>query len=127
MQIFFKTIFVNNNEILFHYQSLDKHFCMIYLYISSSYMDQTRMFTNTNPSNLQEGNWHTYSRYRWTQNGKDFNPSGNDDRVAIQPGKGTLIFARPLEHDEGIYQCFAENEAGVASTVKVELRQASEC
>ena len=45
----------------------------------------------------------------------------------IQPGKGTLIFARPLEHDEGIYQCFAYNEAGVASTVKVELRQASEC
>ena len=69
----------------------------------------------------------TYFSYRWTQNGKDFNPSGNDDRVAIQPGKGTLIFARPLEHDEGIYQCFAENEAGVASTVKVELRQASEC
>ena len=93
----------------------------------ASYMDQPYLFTNTNPSNLQEENWHTYFRYRWTQNGKDFNPSGNDDRVAIQPGKGTLIFARPLEHDEGIYQCFAENEAGVASTVKVELRQASEC
>ena len=65
-------------------------------------------------------------RYRWQQNGKDFNPSGNDDRVATQPGKGTLIFARPLKHDEAIYQCFAHNEAGVASTIKVELRQASE-
>ncbi len=58
--------------------------------------------------------------------GKRFEPSGNDGRIAIQPGVGTLIFARPLERDEGIYQCFAENDVGVALSVKVNLRIASE-
>ena len=57
--------------------------------------------------------------------GKTFEPSGNDGRIAIQPGVGTLIFARPLERDEAIYQCFAENEVGIALSVKVNLRVAS--
>ena len=56
--------------------------------------------------------------------GKDFDPSGNDGRIAIQPGVGTLIFARPLERDEGIYQCLAQNQVGTALTVKINLRQA---
>ena len=60
-------------------------------------------------------------------NDKDFDPSGNDGRIAIQPGVGTLIFARPLERDEGIYQCFAQNQGGIALTVKIDLRMASEC
>jgi len=59
--------------------------------------------------------------------GKDFDPSGNDGRIAIQPGVGTLIFARPLERDEGIYQCLAQNQVGTALTVKINLRQACEC
>ena len=58
-------------------------------------------------------------------NHKDFDPSGLDGRVAIQPGVGTLIFARPIERDEGIYQCFAQNQVGTAITVMVDLRQAS--
>ncbi len=58
-------------------------------------------------------------------NGKDFDPSGNDGRIAIQPGVGTLIFARPIERDEGIYQCFAENEVGISVTVKIDLRLGS--
>jgi len=57
-------------------------------------------------------------------NEKDFDPSGNDGRIAIQPGVGTLIFARPLDRDEAIYQCFAKNTAGTALTVKINLRQA---
>ena len=57
---------------------------------------------------------------------KDFDPSGNDGRIAIQPGVGTLIFARPLERDEGIYQCLAQNQVGTALTVKFNLRQACE-
>ena len=47
--------------------------------------------------------------YSWQMNEKDFDPSGNDGRIAIQPGVGTLIFARPLARDEAIYQCFANN------------------
>ena len=56
-------------------------------------------------------------------NDEVFQPSGNDGRIAIQPGVGTLIFARPLARDEAIYQCKAENEAGLALTVKVDLRR----
>ncbi len=59
-------------------------------------------------------------------NDKDFDPSGNDGRIAIQPGVGTLIFARPLERDEAIYQCLATNQVGVALTVKIDLRLACE-
>ena len=55
-----------------------------------------------------------------------FDPSGNAGRIAIQPGVGTLIFARPIERDEGIYQCFAENSVGTALTVRVNLREACE-
>ena len=57
-------------------------------------------------------------------NGQLFSPSGNDGRIAIQPGVGTLIFARPLERDEAIYQCFADNGVGIALSVKVDLRKA---
>ena len=57
--------------------------------------------------------------------GKKFEPSGNDGRIAIQPGVGTLIFARPIERDEAIYQCFARNEVGISLSVKVNLRVAS--
>ena len=63
--------------------------------------------------------------YFWIYNDAPFDPSGNDGRIAIQPGSGTLIFARPLARDEAYYQCFANNTAGTAATVKINLRQAS--
>ena len=56
-----------------------------------------------------------------------FSPSGNDGRIARQPGKGTLIFARPIKRDEGTYQCFATNKHGVSASVKVDLRLGSTC
>lgn len=59
-------------------------------------------------------------------NDEDFDPSGNDGRIARQPGVGTLIFARPLERDEAIYQCFAKNQVGTSISIKVDLRKASE-
>lgn len=62
--------------------------------------------------------------YKWHMNDKDFDPSGNDGRIAIQPGVGTLIFANPLERDEALYQCFAQNTVGTALTVKIDLRKA---
>ena len=56
-------------------------------------------------------------------NEEEFEPSGNDGRIAIQPGVGTLIFARPLARDEAIYQCVATNIAGTALSVKIDLRR----
>lgn len=67
-----------------------------------------------------------FHRYRWTFNDAPFDPSGNDGRIAIQPGVGTLIFARPLARDEAYYQCLASNIVGTALSVKVNLRQGSE-
>ena len=63
-------------------------------------------------------------RYYWHFNNEYFDPSGNDGRIAIQPGVGTLIFARPIRRDEGIYQCFARNLGGISASVKVDLRWA---
>jgi len=60
--------------------------------------------------------------YKWTYNGAPFDPSGNDGRIAIQPGSGTLIFAQPIERDEAYYQCLAYNIVGTALSDKVNLR-----
>jgi neuronal cell adhesion protein len=57
-------------------------------------------------------------------NDKEFDPSGNMGRIAIQPGSGTLIFADPLARDEAVYQCLAENQAGTALSIKTNLRVA---
>ena len=65
-----------------------------------------------------------FGRYRWELNKVRFDPSGTDGRVTIKPGVGTLVFARTTERDEGIYQCLAENTAGVAVSYIVELKMA---
>ena len=62
--------------------------------------------------------------YYWKRNGEEFYPGGNDGRVTIKSGEGTLQFERSLEGDEGVYQCFAQNEFGIALTVKIALRMA---
>ncbi len=67
-----------------------------------------------------------FLRYYWEKNGKRFSPDESDGQIAVQPGVGTLIFARPLEEDEGYYQCFAENTVGTALSVKVNLRKTGE-
>jgi len=66
------------------------------------------------------------SSYRWFYNDAGFDPSGNDGRIAIQPGVGTLIFAQPIERDEAYYQCAAYNVVGVAMSDKTNLRVGSE-
>ena len=60
--------------------------------------------------------------YRWTYNDAPFDPSATDGRITIQPGSGTLIFALTIARDEGYYQCFAYNVAGVAVSDKTNLR-----
>ncbi|XP_059160211.1 neuroglian-like isoform X2 [Physella acuta] len=62
--------------------------------------------------------------YTWKRAEKDFSPEGNDERVVKQKGVGTLIINSPEDKDEGIYQCFATNDFGVAATIKFNLRMA---
>ena len=63
-------------------------------------------------------------RYKWQFNGKDFNPSGQGDRVVQLPNNGTIVFNSPGDNDEGIYQCFADNGYGLSVSVKSNLREA---
>ncbi|OWF36510.1 Neuroglian [Mizuhopecten yessoensis] len=61
--------------------------------------------------------------YTWKKNGKDFNPSGNDDRMVQLANSGTIVINRPEDKDEGIFQCFAQNEFGRSMTNHVNLRE----
>lgn len=61
--------------------------------------------------------------YTWKKNGQDFNPSGNDDRMVQLANSGTIVINRPEDKDEGIFQCFAENEFGRSMTNHVNLRE----
>lgn len=47
-----------------------------------------------------------------------------DDRISQQPGRGTLVIARPQNDDLGQYQCFATNEWGTATSNSVFVRKA---
>ncbi|XP_033310164.1 neuroglian isoform X1 [Bombus bifarius] len=63
-------------------------------------------------------------RYRWIKNGKNFEWPAYDDRISQQPGRGTLVISRPRDEDLGQYQCFAENEWGIATSNSVFVRKA---
>ncbi|XP_065166394.1 neuroglian isoform X2 [Atheta coriaria] len=63
-------------------------------------------------------------KYRWIKNGKHFDWQTYDDRISQQPGRGTLSIAKPKDEDLGQYQCFAENEYGVATSNSVFMRKA---
>ncbi|XP_026465687.1 neuroglian isoform X3 [Ctenocephalides felis] len=63
-------------------------------------------------------------RYRWIKNGKKFDWQAYDDRMSQQPGRGTLVITSPRDEDLGQYQCFAENEWGVATSNSVFVRKA---
>ncbi|XP_072402219.1 neuroglian-like isoform X2 [Diabrotica undecimpunctata] len=62
-------------------------------------------------------------RYSWTKDGKPFNYQSYDDRISIQPGRGTLVIIKPVDEDYGQYQCFAKNEYGIATSNSVFLRR----
>ncbi|KAJ3639541.1 hypothetical protein Zmor_002896 [Zophobas morio] len=63
-------------------------------------------------------------KYRWIKNGKPFKWQAYDDRISQQPGRGTLSISKPQDVDLGQYQCFAENEHGVATSNSVFMRKA---
>lgn len=58
------------------------------------------------------------------KNGKRFEWQAYDDRISQQPGRGTLSIAKPQDVDLGQYQCFAQNEYGIASSNSVFMRKA---
>ncbi|XP_055330093.1 neuroglian-like [Paramacrobiotus metropolitanus] len=62
--------------------------------------------------------------YKWIKNGQEFSVSVSDDRIAQEPGKGTLTIHRPKDIDEGLYQCRAENFYGISLSNAVYLRRA---
>jgi len=62
-------------------------------------------------------------RYWWTKNGARFDYVVYDKRISQKPKLGTLIFTKPENVDEGLYQCFAENEYGISMSNSVFLRR----
>ncbi|KAG4070803.1 hypothetical protein HA402_011029 [Bradysia odoriphaga] len=62
-------------------------------------------------------------RYSWTKNGKSFDWYAYDDRILQQPRSGTIAITRALDEDSGQYQCFAENEYGIATSNSVLVRK----
>lgn len=62
-------------------------------------------------------------RYWWTKNGVRFDYVAYDKRISQKPKSGTLIFTKPDNVDEGLYQCFAENEYGISMSNSVFLRR----
>ncbi|KAH0568603.1 neuroglian-like [Cotesia glomerata] len=54
--------------------------------------------------------------YKWTKNGKLFKSSPS--------GSGNLEISTPQDDDEGQYQCYAVNEAGIATSNSVFVRKA---
>ncbi len=59
-------------------------------------------------------------RYRWTKDGRDL----EERQLSAAPEDGTLTLEVATETDQGIYQCYASNRYGVATTVKTVLRMA---
>lgn len=62
--------------------------------------------------------------YRWTKNGDIFEYDVYDKRISQQPRSGTLVFTKPEDVDEALYQCFATNSRGTSVSNAVFLRKA---
>ncbi|EEC12870.1 neuronal cell adhesion molecule, putative [Ixodes scapularis] len=61
--------------------------------------------------------------YKWTKNNNEFDYVSYDKRISQQPRRGTLIFTKPDDVDEGLYQCFASNLHGTSVSNSVFLRK----
>ncbi|KAF5274231.1 hypothetical protein FQA39_LY07335 [Lamprigera yunnana] len=63
-------------------------------------------------------------KYKWIKNGKNFDWKTYDDRISQHFGRGTLSITKPTNDDIGQYQCFAENEWGIATSNSFFMRRA---
>ncbi|KAJ0169985.1 hypothetical protein K1T71_014591 [Dendrolimus kikuchii] len=59
-------------------------------------------------------------KYSWKKDGKELQLTPN---IVQRKDEGTLTFLKPVAADEGIYQCFAESPAGVASTRHISFKR----
>ena len=50
--------------------------------------------------------------YTWTRDGRFYEPSAQNNRVAMASDSGTLIFTQAQTIDQGWYQCNATNMWG---------------
>ncbi|CAF1002480.1 unnamed protein product [Adineta ricciae] len=62
--------------------------------------------------------------YTWAKDGRFYEPSAQNNRVAMGSDSGTLIFTQAQTIDQGWYQCNATNMWGTAVTRKVRVRLA---
>ncbi|CAF2121861.1 unnamed protein product [Rotaria magnacalcarata] len=62
--------------------------------------------------------------YTWTKDGRFYEPSAQNNRVAMGSDSGTLIFTQAQTIDQGWYQCNATNMWGSAFSRKVRVRLA---
>ena len=62
---------------------------------------------------IQLINFVVFTRYSWLKDGKPFSLRSD---VSQKENEGTLIFKKPVDSDEGKYQCLAETKFGVASS-----------
>ncbi|KAG5892872.1 hypothetical protein JTB14_032595 [Gonioctena quinquepunctata] len=62
--------------------------------------------------------------YYWMKNGKPFEWQTYHGRISQLTGRGTLSITKPSDVDVGQYQCFAENQYGVATSNSVFMRKA---
>ncbi|XP_063976929.1 neuroglian-like isoform X2 [Diachasmimorpha longicaudata] len=86
---------------------------------------QTNLNENDKPFVIEcEAEAEPAPEYHWIKNGKKFEWPAYDDRISQQPGRGTLVISRPRDEDLGQYQCFAENEWGIATSNSVFVRKA---
>ncbi len=60
--------------------------------------------------------------YEWTFDGERLEINGIE--IVQKAGQGTLIIREPLARHQGLYQCFAKNEFGIAVSVKSMLKKA---
>ena len=51
-------------------------------------------------------------KYTWTKDKRIYDPSSQNNRVAMKSNAGTLIITNPSAADQGWYQCNATNQDG---------------
>ena len=65
-----------------------------------------------------------FYRYYWEKNGQRLEINAINIRQVM--AEGTIIIEQPDEDREGVYQCFAKNDYGIALSTRAVLRKACE-